>query len=73
MYLINGIGKVRLQLIVYFFFSVFSFPIMYYMCSLYSIQGLLVIPTLVYLVQAVIGRIQLTKIISGEQKGIWNK
>lgn len=73
MYLINGIGKVRLQLLIYLFFSIFSFPTMYYMCQLYGIQGLLLVPTFVYIVQAIVSRIQLIKIISERQKGIWDE
>lgn len=72
MYLINGIGKIRLQLLIYLFFSLFSFPVMYYMCQLYSIQGLLIVPTVVYIVQAIMSRIQLNKIMSNRQKGIWD-
>lgn len=33
MYMINGTGKVRIQLIVYIVFAIISYPIMTFMCE----------------------------------------
>ena len=73
MYIINGIGKVRLQLYIYIIFALIAFPIMSIMCKYFGIPGLLFIPSTVYVVQALLGRIQLYKVLSDNAAGIWNK
>lgn len=73
MYLINGIGKVRLQTAIYATFALLAIPVMDYFCKLFGVPGLLFIPTLVYLLQAIMGRIQIRMLISDTAKGIWNK
>lgn len=73
MYLINGIGKVRLQLIVYLLFAVIAIPIMYISCIKWGINGILIVPSIVFFVQSIIGRIQVKKIISNKANKIWNK
>lgn len=73
MNLLNGIGKVQIQLYIYVFFALISYPLMSYLCRIHGIPGLLFIPTLVYLIQAIVGRIQINKILSNKASGIWNK
>ena len=73
MYLINGIGKVKLQLIIYLLFSLISYPLMYFTCKMYGLVGIVIMPTIVYITQAIFGRIQVYKIINKNAKGIWNK
>lgn len=73
MFLINGTGKVRLQLIIYFSFAIISLPLMNYSCDRYGIQGILFVPIVVFLCQAIIGKIQLSKIVNNCATGIWNK
>lgn len=71
MYLINGTSKVRLQLIVYLSFAIMALPLMDLTCKLYGTEGVLIIPMVAFFIQAVIGRIQIMKIINGKAKGIW--
>lgn len=73
MYIINGIGKVRIQLYIYLFFAIIAFPAMSWMCRIFGIPGLLIIPTIVYFLQALLGRIQINKILSNNATGIWDK
>lgn len=73
MYPINGTGLVRLQLLVYLSFTFISIPLIYIMVLKYGIQGALFIPSIVYLVQAIIGKIQIGKIINNKALGIWKK
>ena len=73
MYLINGTGKVRIQLIIYVSFALVAYPVMSFMCSRWGIPGLLAVPMLVYLFQAFLGRVQLGKLTSRRARGIWNK
>ena len=73
MYLINGIGKVRIQTLIYVFFAVFSYPIIVFSCRSVGIIGAIIVPSLTYIVLSVFGKIQLKKILSSSAKGIWNK
>ena len=73
MYMINGTGKVRLQLLIYLSFAIIAIPIMNVTCKLWGVVGVLIIPTIVYGFQAVLGRIQILKLISGNAKGIFGK
>lgn len=73
MYLINGTSKVRLQLMVYLIFAVVSIPVINICCIHYGIEGALIVPTIVFGLQALVGKLQITKIINKEAKGIWLK
>lgn len=72
MYMINGTGKIKLQLYTYVAFAFVSIPLLYYTCQLWGISGILLTPSLVYLVQALLIRKQLKKIINNTATGIWN-
>lgn len=73
MYLINGIGKVHLQLIIYLSFAGIATPVMYILCVKWGITGILIVPSVVFFVQSLIGRIQIRKIIFNKADKIWNK
>ena len=73
MFLINGTSKIRLQLIIYLSFALVSIPLMKYCCKYYGIEGILIVPTTVFILQAFIGRVQILKMINGTAKGIWLK
>lgn len=73
MILINGTGKVFLQMIVYACCALFSIPLMAYLCELYGIVGILMVLGFVYAVQAFFSFIQLNKILNNTSNGIWNK
>lgn len=73
MYLINGTNKVRLQLIVYVLFAFISIPLINYSCKSFGIYGALFIPTIVFFIQGIIGRIQIYRIVNKRAKGIWLK
>lgn len=71
MYLINGTGKVRLQLIIYLLFAIIAIPLMTFCCTQYGVNGIIIVPVIVFSLQASIGRIQILRIINGKAKGIW--
>ena len=73
MYLINGTSKVRLQLIVYVSVAIVSVPLMNLFCHRYGIEGILIVPTITFGIQALIGKIQISKIINRKARGIWLK
>lgn len=73
MYLLNGMGKVTIQLIVYVFFAIITIPLMDFLSQTIGIYGVLLLLTIIYLAQAIIGRIQIIKIISRKEDGIWGR
>lgn len=73
MYLINGIGTVRIQLLIYLFFAIVSWPLMTMACRIWGVEGVVFVPTVVLLFQAVFGRIQIHKLLDKTAKGIWLK
>lgn len=73
MYMINGIGTIRLQLIIYLVFACIAWPCLVGSCRYFGIYGIVLFPSAVYIVQAVFGKIQLNKLISGRASGIWAK
>ena len=73
MYLLNGIGKISLQLIIYIAFAIISIPIMNILSNGFGAYGILFFLSIVYLCQGTIGCIQINKILSQSAKGIWAK
>lgn len=73
MMLINGIGTIRIQLVIYAIFALVSWPLLVISCRLLGLYGILITPTIVYLCQAILGRIQLNKILNGKATGLWIK
>ena len=71
MYLINGLGTVKIQLIIYVIGSFLSWPFMVYSCRLIGLPGIVLFPAIVYLAQAILTKIQLTKILNHKASGIW--
>lgn len=73
MYIINGIGKIRIQLILYLLFSFIAWPILGWSCRRFGTSGILLMPAFVYALQAIIAKIQLTKIMNRNARGLWIK
>lgn len=73
MHLINGIGTVRLQFIIYLLFAIVSYPLMILCCREFGTYGIVIVPSLVYICQAIIGRKQVRKILNQTATGIWLK
>lgn len=73
MNLINGIGTIRLQLVIYVIFALVALPLMTYACRFYGLVGILIAPSLAYLFQAIVANIQLNKLLDKKASGIWVK
>ena len=73
MLLINGIGTIRIQLIIYAVFALVSWPLLVLSCRLLGLFGILVVPSVVYLCQALLGKIQLKKLLNNTATGLWCK
>ena len=73
MHIINGIGKIKLQLLTYVIFAIVSLPVLYFSCKEWGIVGILITPSIVLFTQAALMRFQLYKLINGNAQGIWNE
>lgn len=72
MILLNGIGKVFLQMLIYIICACVGLPLSYYFCGIYGIPGTIFVLATVYFMQAVFAKIQFNKILSGSCTGIMN-
>lgn len=70
---INGIGYIRIQLIIYIICALISWPLLTITSRTFGIIGATIVPSAVYLLQAISGRIQLKKIINNKANGLWIK
>ena len=73
MYIINGIGCIRIQLITYIMFATVCWSLYTYAGRMFGVIGITAIPAIVFLFQAIICRIQLNKILNKRATGIWIK
>lgn len=73
MYQLNGTGKVRIQLVTYTLIAIFALPIMIQSCRHWGLIGIIVVPSIAFIAQFFVCRIQLNKIINQKATGIWNK
>lgn len=73
MILINGTGKVFLQMMVYIACAVVAIPVMVFLCKQLGIQGVLIVLSAVYALQSIVAKLQLKKILTDTAKGVWNK
>ena len=73
MYLVNGIGTIRIQLIIYLIFAITAWPLMVLSCRLFGLPGIVILPSMVVFLQALFGRIQIEKAIHGQTRGLWGK
>lgn len=73
MYMINGIGTIRIQLIIYAMAALVAWPCLVWSCRLLGVYGVVLFPALVFFVQAFFGKIQISKLLSDNATGLWSK
>ena len=73
MYMINGIGAMRVQLYAYIALALISWPMLVLTARWFGLPGVTLMPAVANLVQAMLGRIQIKKILAGTAQGIWIK
>ena len=71
--LINGIGTVRIQMIVYFVFALLSWPLMVLLGREYGVVGIVFVPTMALGMLATLAKLQLHRIMDNTAEGIWAK
>lgn len=71
--ILNGMGKLRLQMIVTVAVSIIFCPVSFYFGGIFGVAGILLGMCMVNLPGAIINTIQFQKIVSHRAKGVWNK
>lgn len=72
-YILNGIGKIRLQLIITALIAILYIPVTIYFSSYFSLKGVVLSMILFALINATWAQIQYQKLINGTAEGIWIK
>jgi len=72
-YLLNGIGKIRLQLILFSTGSIINIPLAIWLGKYFGIAGIISANTILFIAMGVIFSIQCEKIINQTATGIWDK
>lgn len=70
---LNGIGIIRLQLIISSITAVINVPLAIYLGKLLGVPGVMLSTVIVVLASTVIFPIQFTKIINNSARGVWKK
>ena len=73
MNLINGIGTIRIQLIIYIAFALISWPLMIALSHVLGLIGIVIVPAIALFCQALFGKVQINRIMNQTAKGIWLK
>ena len=71
--IINGLGKIKLQLIIIMAFSFIIIPLMIYLCRQYELEGIIYSVFLVYSVLGTAINIQANKLVCRKAKGIFDQ
>lgn len=72
-YILNGIGKLNLQILLTTILAFFYLPFSYLLGHRYGLSGILFIFAVIAIMNFIWSKIQFSKIISGKAYGIWNK
>jgi O-antigen/teichoic acid export membrane protein len=72
-YLLNGLGKIRLQLYLYIFSIFFNIPLAIFFGKLIGIAGVSLSNVVIFIIMGSVLWIQCEKISKGTAVGIWNK
>ena len=73
MYMINGVGTVKIQLIIYLIFALVAWPLMVQLCRTFGLPGIVIVPSVVVVLQAIFGKIQIGRILNGRATGLWGE
>ena len=69
-YLVAGIGTIQIQMLTYIAAALLSWPLLVFSCR-WGVAAVVAFPGIVFLIQAILGRIQIRKLICRSASGIW--
>lgn len=72
-YLINGIGKIKIQLYLNLFLCILYVPIAYWLCLLKGVLGVVYANVIICIINVIFSQIQLKKLLNKQAFGIWNQ
>jgi O-antigen/teichoic acid export membrane protein len=72
-FLLNGIGKVRIQLYLYIFSIMVNIPLAILLAKYFGIAGVTLSNVVIFIIMGIILSIQCNKILSKKATGLWNK
>lgn len=72
-FLLNGIGKIRLQLYLVIISGVLNIPLAIFMGKRFGLIGITIISTLLFTFMGILFSIQVKKILNKTAINIWNK
>lgn len=72
-YFLNGLGKLKIQIINTVIVAVLFLPISFFLGTKYGVYGVVASMIILNASGAIVNRIQVYKLINGTAKGIWNK
>lgn len=72
-YIINGIGKLSLQILITSITAILYIPVTLFLGKIFGLNGILFAFGFTSLINSIWSKIQLKKILSGTASGIWNK
>lgn len=70
-YLLNGMGKLKIQMMTTIVFSLCFYPLSRFLGELYLIPGIIIAMCIAIVTGAILNTIQVNKIIRGTASGIW--
>ena len=73
MTMVNGVGTMRVQMITYILFALIAWPSFTFLSRYVGLEGVVIFPAVVYLIQGLLARTQITKVIDNKLAGIWSK
>lgn len=71
-YFLNGIGKLRLQLLLYFVVSATNIPLGIFLAKVWGVEGVVIANIITFVFMNVILWVQTNKIIQKKAAGLWN-
>lgn len=72
-YLLNGIGKIRIQLYIYIFSICVNIPLAILLGRYFGVPGVTLSNVIIFIIMGIILWIQCNKILNRTATGIWNK
>lgn len=71
-YFLNGVGKLRIQLLLYFFVCITNIPLGILMAKLWGIEGVVFANIITFVIMNIVLWIQTNKIANRVASGLWN-
>ena len=72
-YFLNGIGRLRLQLILILSSAIINIPLAIYLGRKWGLPGIISSNTAVFIIMGVFFSVQVRKILNGNDDSIWSK